>query len=259
MPPSNISSKRNSPTPSRSSLSSKASSTRRKTAAGNFGSIELRTKILEMRGLGSQATTLLTGYVEQPGAAPMRKLLLAHLQGRLGNYREAIDLCEEVRNAAPVFHKGNADAVNAMAFEADRIAVAILRTNKPSESLVTKHSQWLEQRRRVEASLREAFTKDPKDVSSRLHLADLMELQGKYGEVEKLCRDVLKVNDTNLVALNDLAWLLGQKSDTAAEALTMIDFTIGKYGPRPELLDTRAIVQLNLGNVGERFAIWNAS
>jgi tetratricopeptide (TPR) repeat protein len=85
-------------------------------------------------------------------------------------------------------------------------------------------------------------------VRARLHLADLMELQGKYDQVEKLCRDVLKESDTNLVALNNLAWLLGQKTDPA-EALKLIERAIARYGPRPELLDTRAIVQLNLGNV----------
>ena len=60
---------------------------------------------------------------------------------------------------------------------------------------------------------------------------------------------MLKESETNLVALNNLAWLLGQKPDTAAEALTLVERAIGTYGPRPELLDTRAIVQLNLGEV----------
>jgi tetratricopeptide (TPR) repeat protein len=220
----------------------------RKTTPGGFGSIELRAKILELRGLGSQATALLTSYAEQE-EAPVRKLLLAHLQGRLGNYREAVDLCEEVRQAAVPYHKDNPAAAAALGLEATAAAVAILRINKPSEALLTKHTQWQEQRRRVETSLREEIGKNPKDIPSRLHLADLMELQGKYEQVEKLCREVLKENETNLVALNNLACLLGQKTDTAAEALTLVERAIGTYGPRPELLDTRAIVQLNLGEV----------
>jgi Tfp pilus assembly protein PilF len=220
----------------------------RKTTPGGFGSIELRAKILEMRGLGSQAMALLTSYAEQE-ESPVRKLLLAHLQGRLGNYREAVDLCEEVRQAAAEYYKDNAAAAAALGLEADAAAVAIVRLNKPSEALLTKHTQWQEQRRRVEASLREAIGKDPKDIQARLHLADLMELQGNYAEVEKLCREVLEVNGISLVALNNLAWLLGQKADTAAEALKLIERAIAKYGPRPELLDTRAIVQLNLGAV----------
>jgi predicted Zn-dependent protease len=221
----------------------------RKTTPGGFGSTELRAKLFEMRGLGSQAEKLLTDYAKQPEASPVRKLLLANLQGRLGNYLEAVDLCEEVRQAAPVYHKDNTAAANALALEATAAVVAILRLNKPSEALLTKHAQWQEQRKRVESQLREMIVKNAKDVPARLHLADLMELQHKYNEVEKLCREVLKENDANLVALNNLAWLLGQRAESAAEALTLIERAIDKYGSRPELLDTRAIVLLNLGDV----------
>jgi tetratricopeptide (TPR) repeat protein len=208
----------------------------RKTMPGTFGSVELRAKILEMRGLDSQATALLTAYAEQPGASPQRKLLLAQTHGRLGNYREAVDLCEQVHEI-PEF-----------AIEANTAVVTMLRTNKPSEALLTKHTQWQQQQVRVETMLRDAIRKNPKDVSSRLHLADLMELQGKYNEVETLCRDVLKEQDTNLVALNNLAWLLGQKANQAAEALALVQRAIDSYGLRPELLGTRAIVLLNKGD-----------
>jgi predicted Zn-dependent protease len=221
----------------------------RKMAAGGFGSIELRAKILELRGLGSQAMALLTGYVEQPGASPVRKLLLANLQGRLENYREAIDLCEEVRHAAPAYYEKNAAAASSLALEASAASVAILRVHKPSEALLTKHSQWLEQRRRVETLLRGAIAKNSKEVTSRLQLADLMELQGKYADVEKLCREVLNEDESNLVALNNLAGLLGQRPEQSAEALTLVQRAIDKYGLRPELLGTRAIVLLNKGDV----------
>lgn len=209
----------------------------RKATSGGFGSIELRAKLAEQRGLGTQAVTLLTDYAAQPGAAPARKLLVAHLHGRLGNFREAIDWCEQAR------------AHEMLAHEANAAAVALLRMNRPSEAQATKFDQWRKEKARVEASLREAADKDAKNVSVRLHLADLMELQGKYDEVEKLCREVLKENENHLVALNNLAWLLGQNPATAAEALTLIDRAVTAYGPRPELLDTRAVVRLNLGQL----------
>jgi tetratricopeptide (TPR) repeat protein len=209
----------------------------RKTTEGGFGSIELRAKILEQRGLGIQAAALLSKYAEQPGAAPTRKLLLANLHGRLGNFREAINWCEEVRQTGT--HPGEANAT----------AVAILRMNKPSEAQPTKFDQWQKQRERVEEVLREAMNKDAKDSTARLHLADLMELQGKYDEVEQLCREVLKQNEDHLVALNNLAWLLGQRTTTATEALALIDRAIAKHGQRPELLDTRAVALLNLGRI----------
>lgn len=208
----------------------------RKAMQGGFGSIELRAKIMEQRGLGLQAATLLSEYAKQPGASPSRKLLLAHLHGRLGNFRDAIDTCVELRQ------------VESLQNEASAAAIAILRMNKPSEAQPTKYDQWVKERDRVESILREAMQKNP-DVVVRLHLADLMELQGKYKDVELLCREVLAQFEDHLVALNNLAWLLGQKEQTANEALTLIDRAVNKYGPRPELLDTRAVAQLALGRI----------
>src|SRR5260370_10235392 len=108
----------------------------RKTTPGGFGSIELPAKILELRGLGSQATALLTSYAEQE-EAPVRKLLLAHLHGRLGNYREAVDLCEEVRQAAVPYHKDNPAAAAALGLQTPPTAVPIFRITKPTEALLT--------------------------------------------------------------------------------------------------------------------------
>jgi cellulose synthase operon protein C len=209
----------------------------RKVTPGGFGSIELRAKLMETRGLGAQATILLTTYAEQPEALPVRKLLVAHMQGRLGNFHEAIDLCEEVRKT------------DSHRVEADTAAVAIIHANKPSEAQPTKFAQWQKERLRVETGLRAALEKEPKDVPLRMQLAELMEMQGKYDEVEKLCRAVLKDDAGNLIALNNLAWLLAHRPDQAAEALTLVNRAIEKYGLRPELLDTRAVALVNQGSL----------
>lgn len=209
----------------------------RKVIAGAFGSIELRAKLLQMRGQGGQAVILLTDYAKQPGASPVRKLLIAQTQGQLGNFQEAIDLCEEVRKSDE--HR----------IEADTAAVAIIHANKPSEAQPTKFAQWQKERARVETNLKGALAKGPKDAALRLQLAELMEMEGKYAEVEKLCRDVLKDDEGNLVALNNLAWLLAHRRDQADEALRLANRAIERFGSRPELLDTRAVAQLNLGQL----------
>ena len=211
----------------------------RKIVGGGFGSIELRAKALEMRGFGSQAVALLTTYAEQSEKGSARRLLLGELHGRLGNFREAIDLCDQVRQTGMNYN------------EANTAALAILRGNKPSEAQPTKHEQWLQQRSRVEATLREALAREPASIPLRLHMADVMEMHGKYQEVEKICREVLRNQDTNLVALNNLAWLLGLHADTNPEALTLINRAIDKHGQRPELLDTRAVILFQRGNVEE--------
>ncbi len=207
----------------------------RKTTPGGLGSIELRAKLLELRGQVTQAAALLKAYAEQPQALPQRRLLLANLHGRNGQYREAIDLCTSVR------------AVKDHEMEAIATAVAILCANKPSEAQPTNFQNWRQEFDRVESDLRDNLKKNIGGVPVRLFLANLMELQARYDEVERLCREVLREDDLNLVALNNLAWLLGQRSDPPADALTLIERAISKYGARPELLDTRAIVLLNLG------------
>jgi Tfp pilus assembly protein PilF len=66
-------------------------------------------------------------------------------------------------------------------------------------------------------------------------------------EVEKLYRQVLDRDPRQVVALNNLAWMLAERGTSSDEALTLINRAIESYGPRPEFLDTRAVVQLTLG------------
>ena len=58
--------------------------------------------------------------------------------------------------------------------------------------------RWLEQ----------AIKDHPKLVVLRMHLADLYDLRGDYAKSEELYRDMLKEEPGNVVALNNLAWLL---------------------------------------------------
>ena len=69
----------------------------RKLPTGSMGSTELKVRAAELRGKEIQATTLMTEFANQKDAPAMRTLLLAGLHGRLGNYREAVDLCYQVK------------------------------------------------------------------------------------------------------------------------------------------------------------------
>jgi tetratricopeptide (TPR) repeat protein len=206
----------------------------RRLTPGTLGAVELQARVLELRGKEKEAVALLKGFAEQDGAQPARTFLLASLHGRLGNFAEAIDLCDQVRRA------GRRD-------EAFGIAVGILRSARPEPTQQAALDRWTAQLRRVEESVRESLKLDAENVSLRLQLADLVELQGKFGEVEAICRQVLAQDKGNLVALNNLAWLLSHQPGKADEALGYINRAIEQYGPRADLLDTRAVVYLNLG------------
>jgi hypothetical protein len=80
-----------------------------------------------------------------------------------------------------------------------------------------------------------------------VHLANAKELVGEFPAAKALYRKVLAADPANLVALNNLAWLLGQDTADAPEALPLISKALQIYGPRAELLDTRASIHLTMG------------
>ena len=99
----------------------------------------------------------------------------------------------------------------------------------------------------VERLLKDGLARDPKSVTLQIQLADLHDLRGQFREAEDLYRKVLRQEPDNVMALNNLAWLLAQRAGKGGEALPLINRAIDQLGPRAELLDTRAVVYLALG------------
>jgi tetratricopeptide (TPR) repeat protein len=198
---------------------------------GAFGSVELRAQMLEARGQVDQALALLQSYSERPDVQPEKILVRVGYLARQKRVQEALDLCERAwATCAP-------EAVGGA-------SVAVLRLNQPSE----------DQCARVEAGLKAAIAKNPKTTLLLLHLADLQDLRGRFTEAEVLYRQVLEREPRNIVALNNLAWLLAQRSAHGTEALPLINRAIETLGPSPELLDTRAAVHLAMGQSGRAIA-----
>jgi tetratricopeptide (TPR) repeat protein len=98
----------------------------------------------------------------------------------------------------------------------------------------------------LEAWLKEQCAKKPDSAQLWLHLADLQDLRGRYDDAEGYCRKSIEKDGRNPAALNNLAWLLAQRSGKANEALPLVNRAIEVAGPRGELLDTRASVYIAL-------------
>ncbi|MBL8796384.1 MAG: tetratricopeptide repeat protein [Planctomycetia bacterium] len=195
----------------------------RKATPGALGTVELRAQLLEAEGQGQKAIDLLAEYVSQPKAGPERVLPLIDMLVRQKRGAQAIALCERVRTTHP-------PAMLAA------VTVATLRAAQANADQCSRAADWL----------REQAAKNPKAPAWKLQLADLEDYRGRYAEAEKLYREILQQEPDNLVALNNLAWFLGQKPEKAAEALTLVNRAIELIGPQPDLLDTRASVQLTL-------------
>lgn len=82
-------------------------------------------------------------------------------------------------------------------------------------------------------------------------LAVVTEYQQRYQDAEVLYRKVLAVDPSNLVALNNLAYLLALQGSKPTEALGLVERALTRAGPVAELLDTRAVVHLARNQVRE--------
>lgn len=104
--------------------------------------------------------------------------------------------------------------------------------------------------RKFEEWLRETGVNNP-GAGLDMHLADLAEMQHRYGEAIQLYRKALRADPNNVVALNNLAWVLAHERKDLPQALEMIQRAITLAGPMVDLLDTRAKVYLALGRAAE--------
>jgi tetratricopeptide (TPR) repeat protein len=193
----------------------------RRLERGTLGSVELRAQLLEANRQGERAIELLREFATKNKKDPMRLFLVIASLQRQKRFSEALDCCEEAWKSCQPEDAGGA-------------SLATLKAGKTGP----------EHFRRVEAWLREGLKQKPDSSVLLLQLADLEEMQGRNAEA--VYRDVLKRDKDNLVALNNLAWQLAQLPGRGADALPLINRAIELTGARPELLDTRAVVHLNM-------------
>jgi tetratricopeptide (TPR) repeat protein len=193
----------------------------RKLPAGSLGVVRLRAAYLEARGDKDQALELLRASATKKDARPDEVLLYIGYLADRKRLDEALNECERAwKMCAPE--------------AAARASIATLHAGKPTEEQISRVERWL----------LAAQEKTPNATPILLYLAELRDLQKRYADAEDLYRQVLTRERTNATALNNLAWLLAQKKDGAAEALELINRAIDLQGPAPGLLDTRANVYL---------------
>ncbi|SIO61511.1 Tfp pilus assembly protein PilF [Singulisphaera sp. GP187] len=215
--------------------------------------IELKARWLAARGQGADAAALLKAYVNdkdkdaylplfaalleelgQPEAAeamyqdavkrsprPETVLILAEYFGRRGRLAEALDLCERAWSVCNPEAVGHASLLTISAAKATA-----------------------EQFRSVAIRLEQAVRNNPDSISLLFDLANLYSFQGNYRDAEMLYRRIYERNTSDDGALNNLAWLLAAAEGQGAEALAVIGQAIALAGPKPNLLDTRAIAHL---------------
>jgi tetratricopeptide (TPR) repeat protein len=156
---------------------------------------------------------------------PEAVLTLAAFLGRQDRADEALTLCEAaLKTCRP-------DRVA-------EVAVLVLYTSKFTDG----------QCRRVAGWLQELIEKNPTSVALPTHLAAVRRLQKDYPGVITIYRRALERDANDTLTMNNLAWLQALSERNGGAALKTIQRAIELDGPQAELLDTRAVAYLTLGD-----------
>jgi tetratricopeptide (TPR) repeat protein len=182
-------------------------------------------RLLEELGFAAQAERYYRSFAHARGKETATNFLpLITYLGRRNRVNDALDLCEQQRGKVP-----DETLVH--------VWVAVLRSGRPD----TRHCQ------RVEGWIQASLAKQPGTSVFWLALANLRDLQGHTDQAEAIYLDLLRRDEKNLVAHNNLAALLAFRLDQADEALRHIQRALELAGPLPLLLGTRAIVFMTQG------------
>jgi tetratricopeptide (TPR) repeat protein len=151
-------------------------------------------------------------------------LAFARFLARQGRRPEALDLCRQACQSGPpeVVAGG---------------AVGVLRASRAGAAEAEPVERWLLERLGQKSS-----------VPLLLALADLRDYQRRYPEAEASYRQVLVQDDRQVVALNNLAWLLTLDGHDGRAAVELVNRGVDRLGPTGSLLDTRALAYLQAGD-----------
>jgi tetratricopeptide (TPR) repeat protein len=93
------------------------------------------------------------------------------------------------------------------------------------------------------------------DAELLLSIADMWLAQKKSNKAIDAYRKIVKLKPNDVVALNNLAILLGEQPDGTTEALSLIDQAIRIAGKQPLLLDSKAAILMLASRVEEAIPI----
>ncbi len=100
----------------------------------------------------------------------------------------------------------------------------------------------------AETILRSAIETNPDSPQAKLILAGMLLGAGEYEEPAQLYRRVIEIDDQQVIAMNNLAWILATNYQQFDEALELADRGLELQPAYADLLDTRGVIHKELGN-----------
>src|SRR5262249_12343444 len=184
-------------------------------------------------GFLPEAEAAYKALIARDPGRPEGPLALAVFLARQDRVAEAMEILEKAWSTSP----------------RDRVALASL-------SVYDAPSADEAQRRQVEAWIAEAVQQRPDAVELETKLSTIWIRAGRSEEAENLCRRLLRSHPDNVDVLNNLAWILALRQPSQThEALELIDHALEIQGPVPTLVDTRAVVLIQAGQIEKAIPI----
>jgi Tfp pilus assembly protein PilF len=193
--------------------------------------------IVPVAGVGDPGST---PGVNDPGHNPRRKLI----ESAVAKYEGLILARPEAAAAAAALLAFDGRPADALALVEKHPAlatrlkaaagVAVLRAGPTSDAQAAKVKAWLDA----------ALAEEPDSIAVKLTQAEYLAHRQDYAAAEKVYDAVLTADPANVVALNNLAWLLAPSPAQAAKALDLVERAAAHSGLTAELLDTRARVRI---------------
>jgi Tfp pilus assembly protein PilF len=188
------------------------------------GQLSAVAKLMEQLGFPKAADKVFTQFAElSPEGAAAR----AEFLGRQKRPEEALDLLEARWDDLSLERLLG-------------VAVQVVRVQDTPREWAARIEPWFVKAKRI----------DPGSVVIQLLEAELLALDEKPADAEKVYRDLLGRTDIEgmqkAIVSNNLAFHLAKPGSTA-EAKQLIDAAIEELGPLPDLLDTRGMIHMAAG------------
>jgi tetratricopeptide (TPR) repeat protein len=204
----------------------------------------LDTQLGELATQSAKLAELLDELVRLPQVrgTPIGKEML---QTAVDRYRELCVIRPEASVAVAgllAWDRRHAEAMQFLRERQNQLPMSLLAT---AGLAVLRQPGAIEQDQQVIAQwIQAAKAADPVGLAPRLQEGELYLLQHNFAQAEAAYRAVLERDPKNLVALNNLAWILAPRAEMHQEAMDYLQRAAQQTGFTPELQDTRARIRL---------------
>jgi putative PEP-CTERM system TPR-repeat lipoprotein len=211
-------------------------------------------RLLLQRDDRSEAREVLEDAIEREPEHLESRLMLVALLTQEGELGQAAAILEPARSAHPN-HPQVLARMGALAYRRGQAREAVVHLQRAAElapddrsiaGALAQAQQASEDTAGAIATLNDWLARFPEDAGMHLLHANLLLEHGREQDAIAAYRAYLATGQENVVALNNLAWLL--RKTAPDEALRLVERAVERAPESGEILDTKGVIQLAAGD-----------